>query len=77
VEADKNWIVYSVTADGFLYNMVRIIVGTLLEIGSGKMDPFDILDIINSRDREKAGPTVPAKGLFLKKVTYSASDGET
>jgi tRNA pseudouridine38-40 synthase len=77
VEVDRHWIVYSVTADGFLYNMVRIIVGTLLEIGKGKMDPSEILDIIKSRDRENAGPTVFAKGLFLKKVTYSAPDGET
>ncbi len=77
VDTDGTWIVYTVTADGFLYNMVRIIVGTLLEIGKGKMAPSEILDIVHSRDREKAGPTVAAQGLFLKEVTYSASEGET
>lgn len=59
-----------ITADGFLYNMVRIIVGTLVEVGKGKIRPKDIDDIIKSKDRTKAGPCAPAKGLCLEKVYY-------
>lgn len=59
-----------ITADGFLYNMVRIIVGTLVEVGKGKIKPKDIDDIIKSKDRTKAGPCAPAKGLCLEKVYY-------
>lgn len=54
-----------VTGNGFLYNMVRIIAGTLIEVGQGKIQPEDIPEIIESCDREKAGPTAPAKGLTL------------
>lgn len=54
-----------VTGNGFLYNMVRIIAGTLIEVGQGKIKPEDIPAIIESCDREKAGPTAPAKGLTL------------
>lgn len=54
-----------VTGNGFLYNMVRIIAGTLLDVGQGKIKPEDIQDIIKSLDRENAGPTAPAKGLTL------------
>ncbi|MDO4189323.1 MAG: tRNA pseudouridine(38-40) synthase TruA [Lachnospiraceae bacterium] len=54
-----------VTGNGFLYNMVRIIAGTLIEVGQGKIKPEDIPGIIESLDREKAGPTAPAKGLTL------------
>ncbi|ADL06943.1 tRNA pseudouridine(38-40) synthase TruA [Thermosediminibacter oceani] len=59
-----------VEADGFLYNMVRIIAGTLLEVGTGKKDPEEIPSIIESRDRERAGVTLPAHGLCLEKVIY-------
>ena len=59
-----------VTGDGFLYNMVRIIAGTLIEAGSGKIAPKDIAGIIAAKDRAKAGPTAPAEGLYLKKVYY-------
>ena len=59
-----------ITADGFLYNMVRIIVGTLVEVGKGKIKPKDIDNIIKSKDRTKAGPCAPAKGLCLEKVYY-------
>ena len=58
------------TADGFLYNMARIIVGTLLEIGTGKRRAEDIPAIFESRVRENAGETAPAKGLCLTEVRY-------
>lgn len=54
-----------VTGNGFLYNMVRIIAGTLIEVGQGKINPEDIPSILESCDREKAGPTAVAKGLTL------------
>lgn len=63
-------VIFTVTADGFLYNMVRIIVGTLLEVALGKINPHDISDIINSCDRSKAGPTVLPHALYLDKVHY-------
>ena len=54
-----------VTGNGFLYNMVRIIAGTLIDVGQGKIKPEDIPAILESCDREQAGPTAPAKGLTL------------
>lgn len=63
-----------VTGNGFLYNMVRIIAGTLIDVGAGKTDPEDIPDIIASRDRNRAGDTAPAKGLTL--VGYTFDDGQ-
>lgn len=59
-----------ISADGFLYNMVRIIVGTLIEVGKGKIKPEDIENIIKNGDRSKAGPCVPPNGLVLEKVFY-------
>lgn len=59
-----------IQGDGFLYNMVRIIVGTLIETGQGKRLPESTLEIIRAGKREEAGFTAPAKGLFLKKVLY-------
>ena len=55
---------------GFLYNMVRIIVGTLLDVGSGKLEPADIPGILASKERKKAGVTAPPEGLCLWKVSY-------
>ena len=63
-------IEYRVSADGFLYNMVRIIVGTLVEVGLGKKAPDSIPDIILSKDRKNAGKTAPPEGLYLNKVLY-------
>lgn len=63
-----------VTGDGFLYNMVRIMVGTLVDIGMGKLDPNKIEEIINSCDRQKAGHTAPPSGLYLYKVYYSEEE---
>ena len=59
-----------IRADGFLYNMVRIIVGTLLEVAFGRIRPEDISGIIASKDRSRAGMTAPAEGLYLNKVKY-------
>ena len=63
-------IVFSVTGDGFLYNMVRIIVGTLVEVGLGKISPSDIPAIIESKDRTKAGHTAPPCGLYLAEISF-------
>ena len=60
----------SVTGNGFLYNMVRIITGTLLYVGLGKIEPGEIPDVIASRDRRRAGVTAPPEGLCLWKVSY-------
>ncbi len=60
----------TVEADAFLYNMVRIITGTLAEVGFGKIDAEDIPEIIKSGDRRESGLTAPPEGLFLKEVLY-------
>lgn len=59
-----------IEANGFLRYMVRNIVGTLVLIGSGKMTPDDFRAVIDARDRDRAGPTAPPQGLFLRRVTY-------
>ena len=64
------FIYITVEANGFLHNMVRNIVGTLLDIGREKLPKDSIKSILHSRDRRKAGPTAPAKGLILLKVKY-------
>ena len=66
---NKN-VIIEVSGDGFLYNMVRIIVGTLTEVGLGKKNPDELKNIIESRDRQKAGHTAPAEGLYLVEVYY-------
>ena len=63
-------IYIELTGSGFLYNMVRIISGTLLDVGLEKIEPQVIPDIINSQKRENAGKTLPAHGLYLVKVEY-------
>lgn len=60
----------AVKADGFLYNMVRIMVGTLLRVAQGKIKKEDIPYIIDSKNRKNAGPTAPAHGLYLNRVFY-------
>lgn len=70
VKKEGNIIVISVTGDGFLYNMIRIIAGTLIDAGLGKTKPEDIADIIASRDRTRAGKTAGASGLMLKEIFY-------
>ena len=59
-------------ADGFLYNMVRAIVGTLISIGTGRKPPEEIRRVIESMDRGEAGTTAPAQGLYLVQVDYPA-----
>ena len=68
---DGDIVTVSITGNGFLYNMVRIVVGTLLEVNEGKILPDDIPDIIASRDRNRAGSTARAHGLYLDKVYYT------
>ncbi len=70
VSKEGNLITVTVSADGFLYNMVRIIVGTLVEVSDGKIDKESAEKIISSRERKFAGSTAPAQGLFLNKVFY-------
>lgn len=63
-------IVFSVRGDGFLYNMVRIMTGTLVEVGKGKIKAGDLKEIIESKDRTRAGHTAPPCGLYLAKVFF-------
>lgn len=69
-EQGDNDLVIRVCGNGFLYNMVRIIVGTLLDIGQGKRDPMDIFTILEAKERSAAGPTAPAHGLTLVKYEF-------
>ena len=70
VEKEEDLIKITVTGDGFLYNMVRIIAGTLAFCGCGKLKACDMPDIIASRDRKRAGITAPSQGLYLTEVYY-------
>lgn len=67
---EGNEFKFIICGNGFLYNMVRIIVGTLLDVGIGKIKPEDIKEILSAKDRTKAGISVPAKGLCLQEVYY-------
>lgn len=76
--SEAKWItegnrwVFIISADRFLRNMVRAVVGTLVDIGRGKISEQDFIRIIEARDRSAAGPSAPARGLFLEKVCYPA-----
>lgn len=70
VTREGSLIAIRVTGNGFLYNMVRIIAGTLLRVGEGKIKPSEIPAIIDGKDRNLAGPTAPAKGLALVEIKY-------
>lgn len=70
VEKAGEIVTVSVTGNGFLYNMVRILVGTLLKVGKGEIEPKEIPVIIEGKDRSLAGPTAPARGLTLAKIRY-------
>lgn len=61
---------FEIMADGFLYNMVRAIIGTLIQVGRGQKPPEHVADVVASMDRSKAGTTAPADGLFLVHVVY-------
>ena len=65
-----NLIRIRVCGDGFLYNMVRAISGTLVYVGGGKLAPCEVSDVLASCDREQAGPTLPACGLFMNRLWY-------
>jgi tRNA pseudouridine38-40 synthase len=67
---DNDLLIFSITADRFLRNMVRAIVGTLLLLGQHKINIIQLRKIIESKNRSKAGESVPAKGLFLEKIEY-------
>jgi len=68
-------VVIEVAGNGFLYNMVRIIAGTLVEAGRGRMEPAAMADVIAARDRTAAGPTLPPQGLCLRWIWYGAGTG--
>lgn len=70
VERQEDLIMLRVTGSGFLYNMVRIIVGTLLRVGSGQMEPEEIPQILEARDRGRAGETARPEGLTLVEIRY-------
>lgn len=69
-KVEDELLVFHITADRFLRNMVRAIVGTLVEIGQGKREVEDMKRVIESRDRKMAGPSVKAEGLYLSQIRY-------
>ena len=73
IHTDGTKVVFTYTGNGFLYNMVRILTGTLLEVGLGKRRPEEMKAVLEARNREAAGATAPPEGLFLMQVEY---DGE-
>jgi len=70
VTGDDSWIYVDVEGNSFLYNMVRNIVGTLVEVGVGRWKPEKINEILKAKDRTAAGPMAPAAGLCLMRVQY-------
>lgn len=70
VKREGDMVLFSVEADGFLYNMVRIMIGTLLFISEGKIKAGELSEIIDSKDRKKAGKTASPCGLYLNKINY-------
>ena len=70
IKEEGDRIIIELTGNGFLYNMVRIIAGTIVDVGLGKIEPKTIPEIISSKDRTKAGKTLPAHGLYLVEVYY-------
>ena len=70
ITSDDQMISIFVKGNGFLYNMVRIIAGTLIEVGLGRKQPEEIKEILKQQDRQIAGPTAPAKGLTLMQIDY-------
>ncbi len=69
------FLCFEIVADGFLYNMVRAIVGTLVKVGRGRWRPEDVRAIIDNQDRARAGETAPAQGLYLVSVDYGEEPG--
>jgi tRNA pseudouridine38-40 synthase len=79
VSRDGDMVTFTVEADGFLYNMVRIMVGTLLDMGAGRLPADAVRTALETKDRSAAGATAPAKGLRLERVFYEevTADGKT
>ena len=73
---EDGMITIRICGNGFLYNMVRIIAGTLISVGMGQIPPDQIEDILNARDRAAAGPTAPARGLTLIGMEYEENAGK-
>lgn len=74
IDNEKRTLSIEIKGDGFLYNMVRIISGTLVDVGLGKIQPEKVFDIIESKDRQNAGHTAPPQGLYLMKVYYELEE---
>ncbi len=74
VYREGDMVLFAVAGDGFLYNMVRIMVGTLLDVAAGKIAADDLTSIIASKDRSRAGKTAPSCGLYLNRVFYDEID---
>lgn len=70
IEREGNLVLFRVSGSGFLYHMVRIMVGTLLEVSEGLLEPEEIPALIESKDRARAGRTAPPQGLYLNQVEY-------
>ena len=70
VERKDDRVIIELTGNGFLYNMVRIIAGTLIDVGIGKIKPEEVKEIIEKKERKNAGKTLPARGLCLLEVDY-------
>jgi len=70
VDQVEDELIFRIKGNGFLYNMVRIIVGTMLDVGAGRFNPEEIPVILGAKDRTRAGKTAPASGLYLWKVYY-------
>ncbi len=70
IEESGSYIRFYFHGNGFLQNMVRILTGTLLEVGYGNIEPSQVKEILNACDRQKAGPTAPPQGLAMMKVDY-------
>jgi tRNA pseudouridine38-40 synthase len=73
---EDGMVSFTVAADGFLYHMVRIMVGTMLWVAQGKLEPRDLLRILEAQDRKAAGPTAPPQGLYLRKVFYEEGNSD-
>jgi len=69
-EKKDDYLIYKITADGFLHNMVRILVGTMVDVGMGKLSVSDFEEVLRCGDRKKAGKTAPPQGLYLYDVFY-------
>lgn len=71
ISRDKDIVIFEITGDGFLYNMVRIIIGTIVDVAHGKYPKEHIMNILESKDRKNAGKRVDASGLYLKNIKYN------